>query len=211
MRRNINTSYNILKHMDNDLIEMLTEITDKIVNDKFDINVKIKNWWEDNIEFVDDESILSSSEIWSKFKKENKDYITENKLTIEIFKEKITSRVSSENYIEKNKKGAIEFVGYKFKEKVENIVIEKELPSKIKKIKTEVLKKYYFNDALDNTILNEYENEKNNIMTISSKNNIRPWEVVSLLMKYKIIKERKESRGYDIYTETEEYKSKIKK
>jgi len=211
MRRNINTSYNILKHMDNDLIEMLTEITDKIVNDKFDINVKIKNWWEDNIEFVDDESILSSSEIWSKFKKENKDYITENKLTIEIFKEKITSLVSSENYIEKNKKGAIEFVGYKFKEKVENIVIEKELPSKIKKIKTEVLKKYYFNDALDNTILNEYENEKNNIMTISSKNNIRPWEVVSLLMKYKIIKERKESRGYDIYTETEEYKSKIKK
>jgi hypothetical protein len=211
MRRNINTSYNILKHMDNDLIEMLTEITDKIVNDKFDINVKIKNWWEDNIEFVDDESILSSSEIWSKFKKENKDYITENKLTIEIFKEKITSRVSSENYIEKNKKGAIEFVGYKFKEKVENIVIEKELPSKIKKIKTEVLKKYYFNDALDNTILNEYENEKNNIMTISSKNNIRPWEVVSILMKYKIIKERKESRGYDIYTETEEYKSKIKK
>ena len=48
-------------------------------------------------------------------------------------------------------------------------------------------------------------------MTISSNNNIRPWEVVSLLMKYKIIKERKESRGYDIYTETEEYKSKIKK
>ena len=211
MRRNINTSYNILKHMDNDLIEMLTEITDKIVNDKFDINVKIKNWWEDNIEFVDDESILSSSEIWSKFKKENKDYITENKLTIEIFKEKITSLVSSENYIEKNKKGAIEFVGYKFKEKVENIVIEKELPSKIKKIKTELLKKYYFNEAQDTKILNEYENENNDIMTISSKNNIRPWEVVSLLMKHKIIKERKESRGYDIYTETEEYKSKIKK
>jgi hypothetical protein len=211
MRRNINTLYNILKHMDNDLIEMLTEITDKIVNDKFDINVKIKNWWEDKIEFVDGESSLSSSELWNMFKRENKDYITENKLNIEIFKEKITSLVSSENYIVKNKKGAIEFVGYKFKEKVENIVIEKELPSKIKKIKTEVLKKYYFNNELDNKILNEYENANNNIMTISSINNIRPWEVVSLLMKYKIINERKESRGYDIYIETEEYKSKIKK
>ena len=119
--------------------------------------------------------------------------------------------MSSENYIVKNKKGAIEFVGYKLKEKVENIVIEKELPSKIKKIKTEVLKKYYFNNELDNKILNEYENANNNIMTISSINNIRPWEVVSLLMKYKIIKERKESRGYDIYIETEEYKSKLKK
>jgi hypothetical protein len=197
--------------MDNDLLEMLTEITDKIVNDKFDINVKIKNWWEDKVEFVDGESSLSSSELWNMFKRENKDYITENKLNIEIFKEKITSLVSSENYIVKNKKGAIEFFGYKFKEKVENIVIEKELPSKIKKIKTEVLKKYYFNNELDNKILNEYENENNNIMTISSINNIRPWEVVSLLMKYKIIKERKESRGYDIYIETEEYKSKLKK
>jgi len=209
MRRSINTSYNILKHMDNDLIEMLTEMSDKIVNDKFELSGKINLWWDDNIEFINDESKLTSSEIWNKFKKENKDYVSENKLTIELFKEKLTSIVSSANYIEKNKKGAVEFIGYKFKE-IENIIIEKEMPVKIKKIKTEVLK-CYFNDALDNKILNEYEDETNNIMTISSNNNIRPWEVVSLLMKYKIIKERKESRGYDIYKETDEYKSKISK
>ena len=209
MRRSINTSYNILKHMDNDLIEMLTEMSDKIVNDKFELSGKINLWWDDNIEFINDDSKLTSSEIWNKFKKENKDYVSENKLTIELFKEKLTSIVSSANYIEKNKKGAVEFIGYKFKE-IENIIIEKEMPVKIKKIKTEVLK-CYFNDALDNKILNEYEDETNNIMTISSNNNIRPWEVVSLLMKYKIIKERKESRGYDIYKETDEYKSKITK
>ena len=209
MRRSINTSYNILKHMDNDLIEMLTEMSDKIVNDKFELSGKINLWWDDNIEFINDDSKLTSSEIWNKFKKENKEYVSENKLTIELFKEKITSIVSSANYIEKNKKGAVEFIGYKFKE-IENIIIEKEMPVKIKKIKTEVLK-CYFNDALDNKILNEYEHETNNIMSISSNNNVRPWEVVSLLMKYKIIKERKESRGYDIYKETDEYKSKITK
>lgn len=209
MRRSINTSYNILKHMDNDLIEMLTEMSDKIVNDKFELSGKINLWWDDNIEFINDDSKLTSSEIWNKFKKENKEYVSENKLTIELFKEKITSIVSSANYIEKNKKGAVEFIGYKFKE-IDNIIIEKEMPVKIKKIKTEVLK-CYFNDALDNKILNEYEDEENNIMSISSNNNVRPWEVVSLLMKYKIIKERKESRGYDIYKQTDEYKSKITK
>ena len=34
-------------------------------------------------------------------------------------------------------------------------------------------------------------------MEISEKNNIKPWQVVSLLMKYKIIKKRDEALGYD--------------
>ena len=51
----------------------------------------------------------------------------------------------------------------------------------------------------------------NNIMTISAENNILPWQIVSLLIQYKVISKRGEARGYDIYTETEEYKSKILK
>ena len=43
-------------------------------------------------------------------------------------------------------------------------------------------------------------------MTISLVNNIRPWEVVSLLIRHKIIIKRCEARGYDIYKETDEYK-----
>jgi hypothetical protein len=39
--------------------------------------------------------------------------------------------------------------------------------------------------------------------------NIRPWQIVSLLMRYKIINKRDEARGYDLYKETEEYKSKL--
>ena len=46
-------------------------------------------------------------------------------------------------------------------------------------------------------------------MMISSNNNVRPWEVVSVLMKYKIIKRRGDARGYDLYKETDEYKQKI--
>ena len=48
-------------------------------------------------------------------------------------------------------------------------------------------------------------------MEISQKNNIKPWQIVSLLMKYNIIKKRDDARGYDKYKETEEYKQKLEK
>jgi hypothetical protein len=204
IRRSINTSYNILKHMDNDLLEMLSEVSNDIVNDKFALNDKINNWWDSNIEFSNDESKLTSTEIWNRFKKDKKEYIGENKINIEIFKEKITSIVNCENYVEKNKKGAIEFIGYKFKQEVENIIITENLIKK-KKIKI------YFSEEQDIKILKEYEDEKNNIMSISMNNNIKPWQVVSVLVSNKIIEKRDESRGYDIYKETEEYKQKLNK
>ena len=69
------------------------------------------------MEYVNNENIIISTEIWYKFRKENKDYVEDNKITIEPFKEIITSMVDSSNYIEKTKKGAIEFVGFKWIEK----------------------------------------------------------------------------------------------
>ena len=70
LRRNVNTSYNILKHMDNDLLEMLSNVSDKIVS-TFSLNNKIKEWWDNNIEYVNDDSKFStrlpiiSRESWS--------------------------------------------------------------------------------------------------------------------------------------------------
>ena len=208
LRRSINTSYNILKQMDNDLLEMLMINSDKIINNNFELNNKIKEWWENNIELTSTTNKLTSTEIWLKFKKENKDYVQENKTTIDIFKDEVISLVDKSKFIEKTKKGVIEFVGFEFK-KNENLIIEKkEIP---KKIKTEILHKFYFSEEQDNKILDEYNNIENNIMTISTSNNIRPWQVVSLLFRNKIIAKRELARGYDIYIETEEYKQKFEK
>jgi hypothetical protein len=221
LRRSLNTSLNILKNMDGDLLEMLTNVTDEIISEKFSTLEKVKEWWNINVEHTDnnDDKIIST-ELWNKFKKENKEYVGENNLTIEQFKDTITGNiVKSSNYIEKTKKGAIEFIGFKWKyveekeEKqidsleLENIVIEK-IP-KNKKIKKQKNIEYYFDEETDKKILSEYENEYNNIMTLCN-DNIRPWQIVSLLMSYKIINKRDEARGYDIYKETEEYKSKLK-
>ena len=222
LRRSMNTSLNVLKNMDNDLIEILSNVSDDIVNEKFSMLEKVKEWWNKKIEHTDNNNDkIISTEIWNKFKKENKEYVGEKNLSIEQFKDVITSHmVKSSNYIEKTKKGAIELIGFKWKEQkheekesekiiddleLDNTVIEKTNKVKMKKEKkTEI----YFDKETDKKILEDYENESNDIMTMCN-DNIRPWQLVSLLMRYKIIKKREEARGYDKYKETEEYKSKI--
>jgi len=222
LRRSMNTSLNVLKTIDNQLLEMLSNISEEMVNEKFTVIQRVKEWWNNNVEYSDnnDDKIIST-ELWNKFKKENKDFIGENKIAIENFKDTITNFVNSSNYVEKTKKGAIEFMGFKWKEEkkiekkeevidnleIENIIIEKK--SEQKKVKKQKNTNYYFDEDMDKKVLNEYENEINDIMTMSN-DNIRPWQIVSLLMHYKILNKRDEARGYDKYKETEEYKSKLK-
>ena len=62
-----------------------------------------------------------------------------------------------------------------------------------------VNQKYYYQD----------EDIEKDIMMISEIHKIRPWQVVSVLMKHNVISKRGESRGYDKYKETDEYKSKL--
>lgn len=210
LRRSMNVSQNILKNMDNDLVEILTLFSNEIINEKYAVDNVIKKWWDNTVEYTNDESKITSTDIWNRFKKDNKEYVSDNKITIEMFKEIITSNiVNSSNYVEKTKKSVIEFIGFKWREKeikeikdliIENIIIK--TPKKEKKIQ------FYFDEERDNKILKEYENEENDIVTMSN-NDLRPWQIVSILMRYKIIKKRDEARGYDKYKQTEEYKSKI--
>ena len=86
---------------------------------------------------------------------------------------------------------------------VENIIVEK-----VKKVKSI---EFYFDEYKDKKILEEYDDIENDIINISLVNNIRPWQLVSLLMRYKVILKRDEARGYDKYKETDEYKNKLNK
>ena len=221
LRRGINVLNNSLKNLDNDLLEILSLISDDIINDKIQFDNIIKSWWHNSIEYMNDENKMTSTEIWNKFKKENKDYIFDNKITIEMFKDVITSNiVNNSNYVEKTKKGVIEFVGFKWREieikELKNIIIENAVMGNIvveekpkSKSNSKSKSKFYLSEEEDSKILKDYEDTSNNIMTISMLNNILPWQVVSLLMQYKVITKRVEARGYDIYKETEEYKNKI--
>ena len=216
IKRSINGTLFILKQMDNELLESLSVISNKIItkeNEKYD---KISDWWHENIEYTKDDVSLTSTEIWTRFKKTNKDYIAENNISIDLFKETIINIVGN---IENYKKGAvIEFKKCVFKKeiiqieteiKIEPKKKEDQLQTAIKKI-VKAKSLFYFDESIDNKILEEYNDKTNNIMMISSNHNIEVYKIVSLLMHYKIIEKRDYARGYDIYKTTEEYTSKIK-
>ena len=156
---------------------------------------------------------MTSTEIWIKFKKENKELIGENNITIDKFKDIITGFINSSTYTEKTKKSVIEFIGFTWKQievkSLENLQIENIVIEKVKKVKKEKSIDTYFDFEKDKKILKEYENLDSNIMEISELNGVRPWQVVSLLMRYKVITKRDDARGYNKYKETEEYKNKL--
>jgi len=213
IRRGVNVLQNSLKHLDNELLEMLSLVSDDIVNEKVTLNNIIKKWWNDNIEYVNDESKMTSTEIWNKFKKDNKEYVGYNKTTIEIFKDVVTNNiVNSSTYTEKSKKSVVEFVGFKWREiklkEIKDLIIQTAIIEKPKKEK-EI--EQYFDEEKDKKIIKDYTDTEDDIMLIGLNNNIEPFQVVSLLVRHKIISKRTDARGYEKYKETEEYKNKIPK
>ena len=83
-------------------------------------------------------------------------------------------------------------------------------------INYEKMKEYYLmaielkNSSAMFSLGTYYQDVEKDIMSISEIHNIRPWQVVSVLVRHKVISKRDDSRGYDKYKETDEYKSKIK-
>jgi hypothetical protein len=212
MRKCITSMSQTIKDIDKDLNESLLLLSNEITKNECVKYTKIKEWWINNIEYVNNkELILTSTEIWNRFKKDEKEYITQNNLLVDGFKETLKGFVELDKYSEKSKKGLVEFIGFKFKDLLvlentnyeENIIIPK------KKVKIQK-KKIVISDAIDNVILEQYnKNTEANILDLSKTNNLLVWQIVSILMNNGIITKRSDARGYELYKETTEYKSKI--
>jgi len=116
MRKYVTSMSQTIKDIDKDLINTLELLTNELVENECLKNKKIKEWWNDNIEYIGEKGqILTSTDIWSKFKKDEKEYVNENNLLVDEFKEILKSFLELGAYSEKSKKGALEFVGFKYK------------------------------------------------------------------------------------------------
>ena len=213
----MNTTRNLIQVMDDDLRCLLENETNEIVSSNFSL---FDDWWNENVIVTNDDSIVVSTDLWFRFKQENKDIIKDFEITPDKFRQFVKSKVSMSSITIKNKNvnSAFDIKGMKLKvfnyksNIIENEKIDIELNEEVLK-KPKIIKKtpeIVFSKELDSKLLNEYYSNKD-IMEISEKNNIKPWQVVSLLMKYNIIKKRDDARGYDKYKETEEYKQKLEK
>jgi len=228
--REINTTINITKNMiqvmDDQLKEILEAETSTIVESNYSL---FDDWWSKNIELTNEDVRIVSTDLWFKFKSDNKCELNDFNITPDKFRQFVKSNIPSSNIILKNKNAncAFEIKGIKFKkiiktlkndtlpkvfEKIieENIVLNEDTLSKNKVFKkSNSSVEEYFTQCQIDKITNEYSDITNNIMNIADLNNIKPWEVISLLVRTNIISKREHSRGYDKYIETDEYKSKV--
>ena len=147
--REINTSMNatrnLIQVMDDELRGILEAETKVIVASNISL---FDNWWEENIEATTEENLLSSTDLWTKFKQENKLVISEMDITGDKFKNYLKSKVPISSIILRNKNAnsAFDIKGLKLKV-FENVVeetekIELELTEESIK-KKKVMKKLY--------------------------------------------------------------------
>ena len=145
LRRSIMSMSQVTKDIENDIIDALTLMSNEIVKNESEKNEKIKDWWDLNLVYDgNDENKLTSTEIWMKFKKDKKEYVDENKLLIDDFKNYVKIFIDVDKYVEKNKKGSIDFIGFKFKENLlvtQPIEIEINIPNTVQPKKKVVHKK----------------------------------------------------------------------
>jgi hypothetical protein len=79
--------------------------TNEIVNSNISL---FDDWWEVNIETVNGETLVASTDLWNKFKQENKLMINEMNISGDKFKQYIKSKVPLYSIVLRNKKYGVE-------------------------------------------------------------------------------------------------------
>jgi hypothetical protein len=121
----LNTTRNLIQVMDDDLRGMLETETNEIVSSNFSL---FDDWWNQKIRMTNEEILVSSTDLWNRFKQENKIMIQEINITGDKFKQYIKSKVPLSSIIlrNKNSNSAFDIKGLKVKEQ-ENIVVEEKM------------------------------------------------------------------------------------
>jgi hypothetical protein len=213
----LNTTKNLLQVVDDQLKEILEEETEQIVASNYSV---FDSWWDLNVEQTNEDVRIVSTDLWIKFKHDNKSLLNELEITPDKFKQYIKTRVSMSNIILKNKNAhsAFEIKGIKWisinikleTKDMDILLVDTEVKPERKKVITKSKNiEAYFTEEIDKKIIEDYNNNtKNDITKIAKNNTVEIYQVVSLLVKYKIISKRNEARGYDKYKDTDEYKNK---
>jgi hypothetical protein len=131
MKRSVTSMSQITKDIENDIVDAISLLTNELSKNEFDKMTKIKEWWNEVIDFNENkEDKLTSTELWNRFKKDNKVFVDENNMLIEDFKSYVKNFIDVDHYVEKSKKGSLEFVGFKWKELLveEKIEVEVDIP-----------------------------------------------------------------------------------
>jgi hypothetical protein len=141
--REINTSMNATKNLIQVMDDELRGILETETNDIVASNISLfDDWWVQNIETANDGTIVSSTDLWGRFKQENKQAIAEMDISTDKFKNYIKTKVPLSSIIlrNKNSNSAFDIKCIKLKQLVNENV--EEVPEKIVvELNTEVIKR----------------------------------------------------------------------
>jgi hypothetical protein len=170
MKRCVLSMSQTIREIDTELLNSLSLLTNEVIKEEYSKYDKIKEWWYKNIEYdeTNKEQILISTDIWNKFKKDNKDFITENNIVVDDLKNYIKNYIENDKYNEKSKNGAIDLIGFKF------VSLIKNKKSKIPKLDDVIIKTNYNNESIitneiEENILYEYNEKEINTIDNSKK------------------------------------------
>jgi hypothetical protein len=127
--REINTSMNatrnLIQVMDDELRVILESETTEIIASNFSL---FDEWWNKNIEPTTNDSYVISTDLWTRFKQENKIVMNELNITGDKFKQYIKSKVPPTSLILKNKNinSAFDIKGIKLRV-FENTIMEEKI------------------------------------------------------------------------------------
>jgi hypothetical protein len=118
----MNTTRNLIQVMDDELRGILEDETKELVASNISL---FDSWWHQNVEVINGESTVSSTDLWSIFKQENKSFITEMNISGDKFKQYIKSKVPLSSILlrSKNINSAFDIKGLKLKEKKEDMLL----------------------------------------------------------------------------------------
>jgi len=119
----INSTKNLIQVMDDELRGLLENETNELVLSNFSL---FDDWWGVNIKTTNDETLVASTDLWTRFKKDNKLIINDMNITGDKFKQYIKSKVPLSSIILRNKNvnAAFDIKGIKMVEEVfENTTI----------------------------------------------------------------------------------------
>jgi hypothetical protein len=120
----INSTKNLVQLMDDQLKEMLDTETSQIVESNFSL---FDNWWTENIEIVSEDITSSSTDLWTRFKQDNKLVINDMNISGDKFKQYLKSKVPISAILLRNKNAnsAFDIKGIQLKEEEVKVIEEK--------------------------------------------------------------------------------------
>jgi len=209
----LNSTRNMLQLMDDEFKEILSTETDGLVESNYGV---FDEWWDKSIELTNAEEKLLSTDLWFKFKQDNKMSMKEFDVTTDKFKQFLKTKIPMTSIIlkSKNANSAFEVKGIKFKDNpkviketvgaiVENIELAIDEMNNVKKIETakhKIIKaSSKWSDEEEKKLIEEYTIKNLDITEIAGLHNRKLPGILFRLEKLKLIDKQESARGYDKY------------